>query len=128
MRLALKLVPKGLQERAQPLVQRGERFLRDFEWTWTKAVMAGLTLWFVAIWAIAFIPSWWLYFASDKLGWRPCPCPSTTKFWLFKLRDFVASGLFGTPFLLFIVVPYWLQKVRRRLRSESDSRPVGGYR
>ena len=128
MKLALRLVPKGLQERAQPLVARGEGFLRDCEWTWTKATMVALTLWFVGIWLIAFIPSWWLYFASDRLGWRPCPCASNLKFWLFILRDVVASALFGLPFGAFIVVPYWLQKVRRRLRSESESRPIGGYR
>jgi hypothetical protein len=140
MKLALRVVPKGLQERAQPLVARGERFLKEFEWTWTKAVVVSLTLWFVGIWLIAFIPSWWLYFASDRLGWRPCPCSGSThwnfvlfelavpKFWLFKLRDVVASLLFGIPFGGFVVVPFWLQKVRRRLRSESESRPIGGYR
>jgi len=26
------------------------------------------------------------------------------------------------------MIPYHLQKLRRRLRSESDSRPTGGYR
>ena len=121
MKLALKLVP-------QPVIARGERFLRDFEWTWTKAVLAALVLWLAGIWLIAQVPSWWLYFASDKLGWRPCPCPSTTKFWLFILRDVIASMLFGIPFGGFIMVPYYLQRTRRRLRSESESRPVGGYR
>ena len=103
--------------------QRAEAFLRDFEWTWTKAVVFCLIMWFIAITFLAVIPSFWLYQAGKPpINW------TQTHFWLFKLRDFVASGLFGTPFLAFIVVPYWLQKVRRRLRSESESRPTGGYR
>lgn len=128
MRLAQRLIPKGLQERAQPLVRRYDEVLRTFEWTWTKAVVVSLGLWFFAISSMAIIPSWWLYFADDVLGWRPCPCPDELHFWLFKLRDVVASGLFGTPFLLSILIPYYVQKRRRRLRSESESRPVGGYR
>jgi hypothetical protein len=124
MKLAQRMIPKGLQERAQPFVKRFETFLRDFEWTWTKAVVASLLLWFIGITALAVIPSWWLYFADETLGWRNTP----EKFWLFKLRDVIASGLFGTPFVIMIVAPYFIQKWRRRLRSESESRPTGGYR
>ena len=108
--------------------QRAEAFLRDFEWTWTKAVVVSLVLWFLAIGLIAFIPSWWLYFADQKLGWHKCPCPTTLKFFEFKARDIVAVILFSIPFGGFIMIPYHLQKLRRRLRSESDSRPTGGYR
>ena len=118
----MRLVPARLQERAAPLVERFDRVLREFEWTWTKAVVASLILWFMAIGALGVLPSWWLYFAEQKLGWRQ------TNFWLFKLRDVVASGFFGTPFLLMIVIPLLVQKRRRRLRSESASRPTGGYR
>ena len=122
MKLALKMVPQGLQDRAQPHVRRFEGFLRDFEWTWTSAVIAGLVLWFLALTLLAVVPSWFLYFAEDVLGWQK------SKFWLFKLRDLVAIILFSIPFGGFIVVPYHLQKWRRRLRSESESRPTGGYR
>ena len=125
MRLAQRMIPKGLQERAAPLVRRAEAFVRDFEWTWTKAVIASLILWFIGITALAVIPSWWLYFADETLGWRG---GEGLDFWLFKLRDIIASGLFGTPFLIMIVVPYFLQKWRRRLRGESEGRPAGGYR
>ena len=120
----MRLVPAGLQRRAQPLIRRAEVFVRDFEWTWTKAILASLVLWFIGMTALAVIPSWWLYFADQTLGWRNVP----GKFWLFKLRDFIASGLYGTPFVIMIVAPYLLQKWRRRLRGESESRPIGGYR
>ncbi len=50
------------------------------------------------------------------------------KFFLFKLRDVVAIVAFSIPFGGFVMVPYYLQKHRRRLRSESESRPTGGYR
>ena len=99
-----------------------ETFIRDFEWTWTKAVVGSLGLWFLAMTTLAVFPSWWLYFADQTLGWRQ------TKFWLFKLRDAVGAGLFSLPFVGFILVPYYFQKLRRRLRSESESRPTGGYR
>jgi hypothetical protein len=122
MKLALKLVPKGVQERAQPMVRRAEAFVRDFEWTWTKAVIAALVLWLVALAFLAVVPSWWLYFAEDTLGW------GRESFWLFKLRDLVAVILFSIPFGGFIMVPLELQRWRRRLRSESESRPTGGYR
>jgi TRAP-type C4-dicarboxylate transport system permease small subunit len=46
----------------------------------------------------------------------------------FKARDLIAIILFSIPFGGFIMVPYHLQRLRRRLRSESESRPTGGYR
>jgi len=136
MKLALKLVPQGLQERAKPFTDRFQTRVRDFEWTWTKAVIAALLFWFLAVGLVAFLPSWWLYFADQKLAWHKCPCVgshhygpiSIPNFWLFKARDVVATILFSIPVGGFIMVPYHLQKLRRRLRSESDSRPTGGYR
>ncbi len=122
MKVLLKFVPKGIQERAAPIVDRIGVFVRDFEWTWTKAVVASLILWFIGITGIAVIPSWWLYFAEESLGWR------ASSFWLFKLRDVVAIMLFSGPFVTFILFGYYIQKWRRRLRSESESRPTGGYR
>ena len=128
MRLAQR-VPRGLQERAAPLVKRLEKLVKEWEWTWTNAVIVALVLWIVAMTFIVLLPSWWLYFAQQKLKWQPCPCTSALAFWEFKARDVVASGLFGTPFLIMIVVPLMLQKWRRRLRgSGGDTRPTGGYR
>lgn len=130
MKLAARLIPKGLQERAQPLIRRAETFVRDFEWTWTKAVVAALALWIIGITGMAVIPSFWLYLADQKLSWRSTGCghSDTVCFWLFKARDVVASMLYTGPFVTLIVVPFLLQKWRRRLRSESESRPTGGYR
>ena len=118
----MRLLPKGVQERARPHIARAETFVRDFEWTWTKAVLAALVLWFLGFTLLAILPSWWLYFDGAKLGW------TQQKPWLFRLRDLLASAIYGTALLVFIVVPYFIQKWRRRLRSESESRPTGGYR
>jgi hypothetical protein len=137
MKLALKLVPQGLQERAAPYVDRFQRFVKDFEWTWTKAVVAAFLLWGFGIITIVMIPSWWLYFADQTLGWRETrTCESglysilgeNCGFWLFKIRDLVAIMLFSGPFITLILASYFTQKLRRRLRSESESRPIGGYR
>jgi hypothetical protein len=128
MKLAAKLIPQGVKERSQPAVLRFQTRVRDFEWNWTKAVVVALVLWFLAIGLIGFLPSWWLYFADQKLGWNPCPCPDTLAWIKYELRDVIAIILFSIPFGAFIIVPYHLQKLRRRLRSESESRPTGGYR
>ena len=122
LNLVLRFVPKRIQERLAPVVDRIGIFVRDFEWTWTKAVLFSLVMWFIGITGIAVIPSWWLYFADQKLGWR------ASKFWLFKARDLVAILLWNGPVVTFIVFSYYIQKWRRRLRSESESRPTGGYR
>ena len=121
---------RRMQVRAQPLIRRAEVFVREFEWTWTKAVVAALILWVIGITGMAVIPSYWLYLADQKLSWRATGCghSDTVCFWLFKARDVVASMLYTGPFVTLIVVPYFVQKWRRRLRSESESRPVGGYR
>jgi hypothetical protein len=138
MKLALKLVPQGLQERAAPYVDRFQKFVKDFEWTWTKAVVGAFLLWGFGIVTIVMIPSWWLYFADQTLGWRETrTCDSgfyaavfgeACGFWLFKIRDLVAIMLFSGPFITLILASYFTQKLRRRLRSESESRPTGGYR
>jgi hypothetical protein len=122
LKLLLRFVPKGIQERGAPIVDRIGEHVRDFEWTWTKAVVISLGLWLIGIIGIGVIPSWWLYFADQKLGWR------ASRFWLFKARDLVAILLWNGPFVTFILFGYYIQKWRRRLRSESESRPVGGYR
>jgi hypothetical protein len=118
----MERLPPGLQQRLAPTVRRAETFVRDFEWTWTKAAIAALVLWFLAFTFLAVIPSWWLYFAGSELKW------TAQQFWKFKARDLIAVILFSIPLGGFITVPYWLQKWRRRLRSESESRPTGGYR
>ena len=49
--------------------ERTERFLKGFEWTWTKAVVFCLAFGFFTLITMAVIPSFWLYFAEQKLGW-----------------------------------------------------------
>lgn len=107
-------------------IARFEAVLRDFEWNWTKSCIAALILWILAIGSIAVVPSWWLYYATASLQWTGPPASS---FWLMQLRDLVAVVLFSVPTVLFIVVPYFLQNWRRRLRGAGgESRPSGGYR
>ena len=81
---------------------------------------------------IGVIPSFWLYWsqrpATNFIG-RLLNFPWTQdRFWLFKLRDVVAAGLFTVPTIAFMVVPYFMQKQRQRLRGASASRTSGGYR
>jgi hypothetical protein len=114
-------------------VPQAQRLAREFEWTWTRAVVTSLLLWLIGMTLIVIIPSYWLYFADQTLGWREtrlCSISWLTNcgFWLFKLRDLVAVVLFSGPFGMYIVLAYYLQKQRRKLRSESESRPTGGYR
>jgi hypothetical protein len=111
-----------MRERFEPLNHRYEAFLKEFEWTWTKAAVAAFALWFLAILFIGVIPSAWLYLAQSTLGW------TQQKFWLFKARDVVAVILFTVPTVAFMVVPYRMQKHRQRLRGRDAPRPVGGYR
>ena len=72
-------VPKRVQERLAPLVERTQAFLKTWEWTWTSAVVASMVIAFVTLTFTVFIPSWWLYFADQNLRWR--------SFWQLKLRD-----------------------------------------
>ncbi len=114
-------IPKGLERRLAPLMERGNSFLREFEWTWTKAVLFGMGFWFFLLTAASGLPSFWLYF-STKLGWN-------RSFWLDKLKDFIAVNLVMGPAVTAIIIVYLLQKQRRKVRGESgDVRPSGGYR
>lgn len=121
-----------MRERLAPLNARYENLLRTFEWTWAKAAIGALILWFVAVILVAVIPSWWLYYANrppaDFLG-RLLHLPwSQQRFWLFKLRDLVAVVLFTVPTIALMVIPYRVQKHRQRLRGRDAPRPSGGYR
>ena len=119
-------LPKPLQKLSAPLIPPIEGILRGFEWNWTKASLAALLLWILAIGTIGVIPSWWLYFATSTLQWTGPPASS---FWLKQLRDIIAVILFSVPTVLFMVVPFFIQNWRRRLRGAAgSSRPSGGYR
>ena len=91
---------------------RLEPIVRDFEWTWTTAVIFSLVFSFVCVITMAVIPSFWLYFAEQELGWDGL---SGTSDWQPLARDFIAVNLS-------------MQNWRRKLRGGSADRPTGGYR
>jgi len=107
-----------LRERAEPIV-------RDFEWTWAKAVVFSLGLGFFCVISMAVIPSFWLYFAEQTLGWDGL---SGTSDWRPLARDFVAVNLSMGPFVTIVVAAAIMQNWRRKLRGVSGDRPAGGYR
>lgn len=113
----MRLYPKRLQ----PMVDRGNRFLREFEWTWTAAVVFSVGLAFVSIIFLAVIPSFWLYFADQTLRLK--------SFWMVKLKEALAAGWITTWFGIFFLTGYLLQRHRQKLRGTGgETRPSGGYR
>ena len=104
---------------------RAEPRVRDFEWTWTTAVVFSLVFAFTCVLTMAVIPSFWLYFAEQKLGWGGL---SGTSDWKPLARDFVAANLAMGPFVTFAVFFAIMQNWRRKLRGGSADRPTGGYR
>jgi hypothetical protein len=127
-----------------------EAFLRDFEWTWTSAVLFSMALLFFLLISAGVMASWWLYYAEQKLGWQGptdleaflrdpfntggSPLSRESFLWLsneglLMLRDAIAMGLSTGPIITVLVVSALLQNWRRKLRGESgDVRPTGGYR
>jgi hypothetical protein len=115
-----------LQQRIAPAKERVERFLRDFEWTWTTAVLFSVALTFFLMITAAVMPSFWLYFADQKLHWNGA---GPNGFWLLKARDAVAAGLFTGPVVTVLVIGAIVQNWRRKLRGASGgARATGGYR
>ena len=107
------------------MVERGERFLRGWEWTWTTAVVASVLISFFAMLMLAVVPSYFLYFANQTLKWDQGP----SAFWLTKLRDAVAAGWITVWFVIIFIVAYVMQNARQRLRGRGgETRPAGGYR
>ena len=108
------------------LKEHAEPFLREFEWTWTSATIFSLGIVFYLMISMAVVPSFWLYFADQQLGWDGS---GPNGFWLAQARDAVAMGLSTGPFVTILVVSAAMQNWRRRLRGQTgDSRPTGGYR
>ncbi len=134
----------------QTVKRHVEAFLRDFEWSWTSAVLFSLALLFFLLISAAVLPSWWMYYSEQTLGWQgptdleaflrdpfntSLPFFSAAGFlWLsdeghLMLRDAIAMGLTTGPVITILVLGSILQNWRRRLRGESgDVRPTGGYR
>ena len=112
--------------KAPGIKERVEGFLKTFEWTWTNAVLFCLALVFFIMITTSVIPSFWLYFADQKLKWDGSGPQGV---WLKVLRDAVAMGLVTGPFISILVVAAIMQNWRRKLRgSGGGSRPGGGYR
>ncbi len=135
---------KGIAERLAPLKERVESFLRGFEWTWTTAVIFSVGLVFFFLITMAVLPSFWLYFADQKLKWdggaahKILPWSwaqrgplgwTATGTELKHLRDAVAMGLSTGPLVTILIAAAIMQNWRRKLRgAQSEARPSGGYR
>jgi cobalamin synthase len=106
--------------------QRADSFIRGFEWNWTKAVLCAMGITFFLLITVAVIPSFWLYFADQKLKWSGA---GPNGFWLKELRDAIAMGLTTGPIITILIAAAIVQNWRRKLRGQSgDVRPTGGYR
>ncbi len=124
--------------------ERVEAFLKEFEWSWTTAVVFSLGLVFFLLISTSVLPSFWLYFSEQTLGWQgptdieaalqeiptllPGGDPAEYQELLLQVRDAIAMGLSTVPIILVLVVASIMQNWRRKLRGASDSRPTGGYR
>jgi len=123
-----------MKERLQKVKERMEAFLRDFEWTWTAAVLFSLGFMFYLLISAVVIPSFWMYFAEQTLGWGgPTDIEAflqapLSQEGLLELRDAIAMGLSTGPIIVAMVGAVILQNWRRRLRGASADRPTGGYR
>ena len=115
-----------MRARLEHRKQQVEGFLKTFEWTWTKAIVFSLGLTFFIMISTSVVPSFWLYFADQKLKWSGA---GPNGFWLKELRDAIAMGLVTTPIIVILVGAAVVQNWRRKLRGQSgDVRPTGGYR
>jgi hypothetical protein len=138
------------RSRFQAVTDRIDAFLRDFEWTWTSAVLFSMALIFFLLITTSVMASWWMYYAEQKLGWQGptdleaflsapfdftgSPFSREHFLWishegLLMVRDAIAMGLSTGPIITILVVAAILQNRRRRIRGQSgDVRPTGGYR
>jgi hypothetical protein len=137
----------SIAKRTEGLRDRVEAFVRTFEWTWTNAVLFSLALIFFIMISTAVMPSFWMYYAENVLGWGgpsdleaflsghliifdptlgfPHLSPAT----LLQIRDVIAMGLTTGPFVTVLVVSAAMQNWRKKLRGTAgDARPTGGYR
>jgi hypothetical protein len=117
-----------------PRIERVERLVKEFEWTWATAVVFSVGFVFTIMVSMTIIPSFFLYFAEQTLQWDgPASLEELfTNFgegsWKPVLRDAIAMGLTTGPLITFLIAAAVLQNWRRKLRGGSDARPAGGYR
>jgi hypothetical protein len=133
----------GKGQRVSGLKASAEAFLRAFEWTWTNAVLFSLALTFFILISTAIMPSFWMYYAEQKIGWagptdleaflrQPFGTSITnplSAYGYVMVRDAIAMGLTTLPFVLILVATAAMQNWRKKLRGgEGGARPTGGYR
>ena len=137
----------SIATRAKGVRARIEAFIRDFEWTWTNAVLFSLALTFFVVITTSVIPSFFMYYAENILGWGgptdleaflsgslvvfdpKLGFPNLSPDTLLQIRDGIAMGLTTGPFVTILVVAAAMQNWRKKLRGGSgDTRPTGGYR
>jgi len=137
----------SISTRTQGVRARIETFVREFEWTWTNAVTFSLALTFFVVLTTSVMPSFWMYYAENVLGWGgptnleaflsgtyiifdpklgfPHLSPDT----FLQIRDAIAMGLTTGPIVSILVVSAAMQNWRKKIRgSAGDTRPTGGYR
>ncbi len=132
-----------IRQRTQGLRPRIEAFVRNFEWTWTSAVLFSMALLFFLLISAVVMPSFFMYYAEQKIGWagptdlqafleKPFGTSITNPLSLEgykQVRDAIAMGLTTGPIVTVLVASAAMQNWRRKLRGSSgDSRPSGGYR
>jgi ABC-type Fe3+ transport system permease subunit len=123
-----------MDERLKQARQRTESFVREFEWTWTTTVVFSIGFVFFLLITAVVIPSFWMYFAEQKLGWGgPTDIEAflrapISQEGLLELRDAIAMGLTTGPIVTVMVLAVILQNWRKKLRGGSSDRPTGGYR
>jgi hypothetical protein len=133
----------GTKQRTSGMKAAVEDFLKAFEWTWTNAVLFCLALTFFILISTSIMPSFWMYFAEQKIGWAgPTDVEAFLKqpfgssitdplspYGYVMVRDAIAMGLTTVPFILILVVSASMQNWRKKLRGgDAGSRPSGGYR
>jgi hypothetical protein len=114
---------------------RIEAFLKDFEWTWTKAVLFSFAILLTLVIGVGVIPSFALYYANTNLLWNQprhfhliFVTWDATAVWMTLIRDAIVMGLSTGPIISILVGASIMQNWRRKLRGQTDSRPTGGYR
>jgi hypothetical protein len=137
----------AIARRTAGLRARAETFVREFEWTWTNAVLFSMALTFFILISTSVVPSFWMYYAEQTLQWGgPTDLegflsgqylifdieqgfPHLSQETYLQIRDAVAMGLTTLPFVVVLVVGAAMQNWRTKLRGGSgESRPTGGYR